>query len=75
MCVCVHTKNASSYGRHSWVGHSSKMKIINRNETFLVLCTYYGLKAVEMQDLIVALRWGHFMGKVPFERLPSLLVW
>lgn len=40
-----------------------------------MLCTYYGLKAVEMQDLIVALRWGHFMGKVPFERLPSLLVW
>lgn len=24
-----------------------------------------------MQDLIVALLWGHFMGKVTFERLPS----
>lgn len=47
------------------------MKIINRNETFLVLWTYYGLKAVEMQDLIVALLWGNFMGKVAFGRLPS----
>lgn len=38
---------------------------------FLVLWTYYGLKAVEMQDLIVALLWGHSMGNVTFGRLPS----
>lgn len=47
------------------------MKIINRNETFLVLCTYCGLKAVEMQDLIVAQLRGHLMDKVTFERVPS----
>lgn len=47
------------------------MKIINREEASLVVWIDCGVKAVGVEGLIVARLWGHGMGRLTFERLPS----